>query len=81
MIEFLSSPTFRRIIYGLLGVLLPIVNKRLGWELSDAQVGEALLALVALIASSTFNQAHARGTEAAVAVAEAKAAGPVPPRP
>ena len=80
MLEFLKSPTFRRIIYGLLGVLLPIVNKKFGWELSDAQVGEALLSVVALIVSSTVNQMHERGTDAAVAVAEAKAVAP-PPKP
>ncbi len=78
MLEFLASPTFRRIIYGLCGVLLPILNQKFGWNLSDAQVGEAVLGLVALIASSTVNQMHARATDATVAMAAAK---PVPPTP
>ncbi len=77
MLDFLASPTFRRIIYGLCGVLLPILNKKFGWELSDAQVGEAILGLVALIASSTANQMHARAVDAAVAVTQAA----TPPKP
>lgn len=79
MLEFLKSPTFRRIVYGLLGVALPILNKKFGWELTDVQVGEALFVVLGLITSSTVNQMHERGSEAAVAVAEAKAAPPSVP--
>ncbi len=77
--SFLASPTFRRILYALAGLLLPILNQKLGWNLPTEQVVASIAGLVSLIASSTFNQAHERGTDAAVAIAEVKAAGPSSP--
>jgi hypothetical protein len=74
MLSFLASPTFRRIVYGLVGVLIPLLNSKLGLNLSDTQVGEMLLTVVALITSSTVNQMHARS----VAAGEAAAANPGP---
>ncbi len=71
---FLSSPTFRRILYALVGVLLPIVNQRFGWNIPTEQVIGAMTVLLGLITSSTINQAHARAVEAGAAAAVSPAA-------
>ncbi len=77
MLEFLQSPTFRRILAALAGVLLPILNQRFGWNIPTEQVVGSIAGLVALIGSSVLNQAHERGTDAAVAIAQVKATGTV----
>ncbi len=74
---FLSSPTFRRILYALVGVLLPIVNARFGWNIPTEQVIGAMTVLLGLITSSTINQAHARSVEAGAAAGAAAGAGAV----
>lgn len=66
---FLSSPTFRRILYALVGVALPLINAKMGWNISDAQVIGAMTVVLGLITSSTINQAHARSVEAGAAAA------------
>lgn len=78
MLEFLQSPTFRRILYGLLGVLLPVVNQKAGLNVPTEQVMGAIGAMVALIASSTRNQTHAREVDATMEIAIAKAAQGAP---
>lgn len=75
MIEFLTSGTFRRIIAALLGVLVPFLNKKFDLGLSEANIAEAIVVVVAYIAQSGWKEGSQLKADAHVEAAKAVAAG------
>ena len=69
--EFLKSDTFRRILAGLVGVVLPVLNKKLGLDIPQEQVVAAIGLVAVYIAQSVANAMHARHVEAVTTGAEA----------
>lgn len=81
MIEFLTSGTFRRIIAALLGVLVPFLNKKFDLGLSEANIAEAIVVVVAYIAQSGWREGAQLKSDAHVEAAKAMAAGVGPSTP
>jgi len=67
MLEFLKSDTFRRILAALVGLLLPVLNKKLGLDIPPEQVVSAMALMALYIAQSVANTMHARSVEAGAA--------------
>ncbi len=68
--NFLASDTFRRLIAGLVGVALPVINAKLGLNIPSEQVIAAILLVAGYIGQSVANDMHARGVAAKVAAAD-----------
>ena len=69
MLDFLKSDTFRRMVAGLVGVALPLLNAKLGLNIPTEQVVAAIVLVGGYIAQSVANSVHARSVEAGKAAA------------
>lgn len=85
MLEFLGSPSFRRIVAALVAVALPIINKTTGLELDDAQLVAIIAAIGVYIAQSGLKAATQvkadAHVQAAALLAPVAPAAPVSPAP
>lgn len=78
MTQSLMSATFRRIIAGLVGLVLPILNQKLHLDIPSEQVVAGIILAAGYIAQSAANSIHARAMSAgAAAVAASKGQDPV----
>ncbi len=67
MLEFLASPTFRRILAAVVGLVLPLLNSKLGLNIPPEQVISAMALMAVYIGQSVANTMHARSVEAGAA--------------
>lgn len=67
ILAVLSSATFRRIAVTGLGLAIPYLNKKFGWNIDSTEVLGIFGVVVAYLAQSVSNEMHARvaGAEAA----------------
>lgn len=66
--DFLTSDTFRRAVAGAVGVLLPLLNAKLGLNIPSDQVIAAIMLVAGYIAQSVANSIHARATAKAAEI-------------
>ena len=71
MLDFLKSDTFRRAVAFLIGILLPLLNSKLGLNIPNEQVVSAIVLVAGYIAQSVVNSMHARSVDAGAAAAAA----------
>jgi hypothetical protein len=69
--DFLKSDTFRRIIAGLVGLALPVLNQKLNLNIPSEQVVAAIILAAGYIAQSAANTMHARSVAAGTAAVAA----------
>lgn len=75
--DFLKSDTFRRLIAGAVGVLLPLINAKFNLNIPTEQVVASIMLIAGYIAQSTANAIHARSTEKAAEIATVAQAVPI----
>lgn len=70
LVEFLTSATFRRVGVTLIGIAVPYLNKKFGWNIDDTQVLGVLGLIAGYLVQSVTNEMQARrvGATAAAAV-------------
>ncbi len=70
IIDIVASATFRRLAVTGIGLAIPYLNKKFGWNIDSTQVIGILGLVVAYLAQSVTNEMHARtaGVEAAAKI-------------
>lgn len=69
IIAVLASGTLRRLLITGVGLLIPILNKKFGWNISDAGVASEVPLVLGYIWQSLNNEKHAREVAAQAAAA------------
>ena len=71
LVAFLSNGTVRRLAVFLLGLLVPILNKKFGWEFDPAVIIADVVLALGYVVSSNGKEAVQMNSDAKVAIAEA----------